>query len=116
MDARGMVESSMIVYCDANPKMLALVSELGQTLVEVFDSPMTNNEAEYRVVIRALEAYPEVTEIRTDSQLVVEQLNHRWHIKEDRLRELATRFWSHNSNARVVWVPRKQNLAGKALK
>jgi len=30
MDARGMVESSMIVYCDANPKMLALVSELGR--------------------------------------------------------------------------------------
>jgi len=106
----------MKVYSDANPKMLALVTDEGHTLVEVFDSPVTNNEGEYRAVIRALEVYPEVSEILTDSQLVVEQLNHRWHIKEDHLRELATRFWGHNTKARVTWVPRKQNLAGKALK
>ena len=111
----------MIIYCDANPKMCAIVvGEMGNggTSIEEFGTELTNNEAEYTAVIRALEDFPDATEIRTDSQLVVQQLNHKWHIKEDRLRSLAQRVWElvGSRNVKFTWVPRKENLAGKALK
>lgn len=52
----------------------------------------TNNQAEYHAVINALEHALEqgVTEIRfhSDSQLLVNQLNGNWQVKDAQLREL----------------------------
>jgi ribonuclease HI len=52
----------------------------------------TNNQAEYRALIEGLRTVvqwkPERLEVYLDSQLVVEQLNGRWRIKERTLQEL----------------------------
>ena len=107
----------MIVYSDANPKMCAVVSEYHITKVQHFVGPQTVNEAEYLGVLFALSQFPNVTEIRSDSQVVVRQLTHVYHIKEDRLRVLAERVWNiSQGKVKFVWVPRKENLAGMALK
>lgn len=63
----------------------------------------TNNEAEYLAVIRALEWLTDFSQTQTvksirfvlDSKLVVEQLSHRWKIKEPRLKPLAEQCWQH---------------------
>jgi ribonuclease HI len=91
---------------------------------EIFEMPnLTNNEAEYIAVKNALgwaciEGLKEV-EILSDSQLIVKQLNHDWHIKEDRLRTFAQTIWNfireNNMNVKFTWIPREKNKAGKLL-
>jgi len=81
---------------------------------------LTNNQAEYIAVIKALEWVNErdVT-ILSDSQVIVNQLSHNWHIKNDRLRELAVKVWDLIDRKRLKvefkWIPREQNKAGKLL-
>lgn len=107
----------MKVYVDANPKMAGFVSEDGDTDILYFAPEKTNNEAEYTAVAWALTKLKDVTEILSDSQLIVNQLNRKYHIKEDRLRFLARRVWdlAKGRNVKFTWVPRKENLAGKLL-
>lgn len=109
----------MRVYVDANLKQLAYVTvELEGSKADVFHltKTVTNNEAEYLAIIFALEAQPATTEILSDSQLVVNQLNHKWHIKENKLRVLALNVWGlAKGQVTFLWIPRKENLAGKLL-
>ena len=87
------------------------------TKVLHFDTTKTVNEAEYAGILFALAQFPDVTEIRSDSQVVVRQLTHVYHIKEDRLRALAEQVWSiSQGKVKFTWVPRKENLAGMVLK
>jgi ribonuclease HI len=109
----------MKVYVDANPKQYAIVIPTGTTFkVIVGNVPVnsTSNESEYIAILAALEALHDVTEVLSDSQLVVRQLNHDYHIKEDRLRALAEKVWAV-ADGKVVftWIPRKENKAGKVL-
>ena len=109
----------MQVYVDANPKQYAIVVPTRATnKVVIGNVPVgsTNNESEYLGVIAALETLKDVTEVLSDSQLIVRQLNHEYHIKEDRLRELAKKVWAL-ADGKVVftWIPRKENKAGKVL-
>jgi len=108
----------MKVWTDANPTHFAIVTEDGTTRSSAFGSPKTNNEAEYAAIVYAITAFEGNLEIYSDSRLVVSQLNHRYHIREDRLRELAIRIWNICINRKVSfnWIPRKENLAGKVLK
>lgn len=82
---------------------------------------MTNNLAEYRALIEALHAvlaaHVDVDEFRTDSKLVVEQVNGRWAVKSEALRPLVAeaRDLLAQSSARLVWVPREQNAEADAL-
>lgn len=89
---------------------------------------LTNNEAEYQgflLSLRWLEnAIAAPTHFKTiswklDSKLVVEQLNHRWKIKEPRLQLLAQACWSHLANLNTPYtiqhVPREQNARADAL-
>ena len=57
-------------------------------------------------------------EIRSDNQVVVNQLSRRYHIGADNLRKRAEQIWAQckNLDVRFVWIPREQNLAGKMLK
>lgn len=81
---------------------------------------ITNNQAEYLAIIVALDFVKEknVT-IFSDSQLIVNQLNHKFHIKDDKLRELALKVWnlieSKGLNVVFKWIPRTENKAGKLL-
>ncbi len=79
---------------------------------------ITNNEGEYLAIIKALNENPEKNIcIHSDSQLVVNQLNQKFAIKKDRLRELAQEIWklSEDRNITFNWIPRERNKAGKVL-
>lgn len=82
---------------------------------------LTNNQAEYLAIISALNKYVNSNEeitIYSDSKNTVNQLNHEFAINNEQLRNLAREAWSiiaKFSNLSIVWVPRKENLAGKML-
>jgi len=72
-------------------------------------------------IISALNNYvgsnDEIT-IYSDSKNTVNQLNHEFAINNEQLRSLAQEAWSiigKFSNLSIVWIPRKENLAGKML-
>lgn len=87
--------------------------------VKIFQKDgITSNEAEFLAVIQALEDNPEDDiEIFSDSELMVNQLNQNYAIKEDRLRKLAEEVWSlcEGRNVSFNWIRRENNKAGKVL-
>lgn len=88
----------------------------------------TNNEAEYRAIVAALEKAlklgAEQVELRSDSELVVNQLNGRYKIKSTALRPFylqVAQLLGQFEKVAVTYVPREQNteadkLANQALK
>jgi len=120
----------MKVYVDASPSEIACVpdepfdwSDHNRNCIhpipyyEILVGNYTNNEAEYIAVIRALEKFsPEVAEILSDSQLVVNQLNLKWSTKEDRLRNYGNQVHKlAQGKVKFTWIPREQNPAGRLL-
>jgi ribonuclease HI len=87
----------------------------------------TNNEAEYRAVIAALEKAlavgAEQVELRADSELVVNQLNGRYKVRSTALRPFylqAAQLLSRLQKVSIIYIPREQNaeadrLANKAI-
>ena len=127
----------MIVYTDGgargNPGPAALgVVAAGKEYSEYLGE-MTNNQAEYAAVIFALKkakhllggkkAKESEIEIRMDSELVAEQLNGNYKIKEPELKPLFVDVWNLEMNFKkvaFVHVPREENkqadrLVNKAL-
>jgi len=82
---------------------------------------VTNNEAEYIAVQKALESAESNAEIEilSDSKLVVNQLNREWHIKDARMRKLFDKIHKlireQKLNVTFVWISRAENKAGKYL-
>jgi ribonuclease HI len=88
----------------------------------------SNNEAEYRAIITALEKALKLgakqIELRSDSELVVNQLNGRYKIKSTALRPLylqTAQLLSQFEKVAIAYVPREQNieadhLANEAMK
>ena len=96
------------------------VKETGESFYEK-KSEITNNQAEYMAIISALKKFVdtdnEIT-IYSDSKNTVNQLNHEFAINNEKLRDLARESWiiiAKFSNLFIVWIPRKENLAGKML-
>ena len=87
----------------------------------------TNNQAEYRAVIAALEEATRLgageVEIRSDSELVVKQLKGRYRVKKATLRPLyqkVVQLIGSLETFNITHIPRTQNreadkLANKAL-
>lgn len=85
----------------------------------------TNNEAEYQGVIEAisyLRTLSDLSDLKAnfflDSQLVVNQLNGLWKIKEPRMRDLLLRIRELQQGIRnltFTYVPREQNTVADAL-
>lgn len=100
-------------------KYIYVIDELGKSRPKIFQKKgITNNEAEYLAVIQALKDNPsDNIEIFADSELIVNQLNQNYAIKEDRLRELAEEVWRLCEGRAVsfTWIPRSKNKAGKVL-
>lgn len=98
-------------------KYAYVVEETGKVKIQK-KIGITNNEAEYMAVIDALKDNKD-KEIRiySDSELVVNQLNKKYAIKEDRLRVLAQKVWElcEGRDVTFKWLPRSQNKAGKVL-
>ena len=75
----------------------------------------TSNEAEYLAVIRGLEWAVELglreVLVRSDSMLVVWQVEGEWRIKAAHLRPLCDRVWELMdlfADVQLEWVPRKE--------
>lgn len=88
---------------------------------------LTNNEAEYHGFLLSLRWLNQArinTPLKSitwklDSKLVVEQLNHRWKIKEPRMRSLAQTCWQQLSAISIPYtiqhIPREENARADAL-
>ncbi len=91
--------------------------------VSQFLDKATNNEAEYTGLIiglqKAIEQGIQELEVYGDSNLVVNQVNGFWRIKQSHLRPLAnlvSSLMEQFSRITLNWVPREQNkLADKAV-
>lgn len=95
----------------------------------------TNNEAEYHGLLAAVKALPEFLTlwnereekvslidsvvIRMDSNLVVQQINRNWKIKEPRMKVLVEKIWEAmkpiSGLVKIEYVPREQNSLADAL-
>ena len=109
-----------VVIRDEQKKVLASISKtIGRT---------TNNQAEYRAIIAALEKASRLgineVEMRSDSELVVRQINGRYRVKNAGLKPLYEKvklLQSQMTSFTITHVPREENqeadnLAGKALR
>ena len=96
------------------------VKETGESFYEK-KPEITNNQAEYMAIISALKKFVDSGDeiiIYSDSKNTVNQLNHEFAINNEKLRDLARETWviiGKFSNLSIVWIPRKENLAGKML-
>ena len=120
----GSIKLKISVYVDGsggpNGGFGFFVKETGESFYEK-KSEITNNQAEYMAIISALKKFVdtdnEIT-IYSDSKNTVNQLNHEFAINNEKLRDLAQESWviiAKFSNLLIVWIPRKENLAGKML-
>lgn len=96
------------------------VKETGESFYEKKPG-ITNNQAEYLAIISVLNKFVDNDEemtVYSDSKNTVNQLNHEFAINNEQLRNLAREAWGligKFSNLSILWVPRKENLAGKML-
>jgi ribonuclease HI len=86
----------------------------------------TNNEAEYYALLKALELIAEKATgkgpgnlggalVRSDSKLVVNQVNGDWRVEDEKLIDLSEKardLIKDLGSIRLEWVPREANLAG----
>lgn len=104
---------------DEQGKLIACISQgIGRT---------TNNQAEYRAVIAALEKAirlgAEEVDINLDSQLVVKQISGEYRVKKPALKPLYQQVKQRQSLLQgfsIAYIPRRQNteadrLASRAL-
>ncbi|MCD6114912.1 ribonuclease HI family protein [bacterium] len=109
-----------VIICDKNGKVLKEYSkEIGEA---------TNNEAEYQAVILALKkikllygkkrAKESELEVRSDSQLLVSQLNGKYKILDEKIQKLFIEVWNLQTEFKKVvfkLIPRGENkLADRA--
>jgi len=111
----------MRAYVDASPTKACVDFDNGRCQVfREASAKYTNNEAEYRAVLLALHeaklAGYILTEICSDSQLVVNQLNGTYKVNKKELAELRDAILAKtNGRVKFTWIPREDNLAGRVL-
>ncbi len=102
-----------IVMADANRK---IIEEFGEVI-----GTTTNNEAEYRALLRGLERaahYANEIEIRTDSELIARQLKGTYKVRAPNLKPLhekAQRALKQFKRSTIVIIPRELNRRADAL-
>ena len=96
----------------------------GTILAEIalFIGVATNNVAEYRAVLAAIELANEIAPdakllVRMDSKLVVEQMSGRWKVKNEGMQDLAAQMHRAIGSREVTfeWIPREQNSKADSL-
>ena len=109
----------MRIYVDGNPKEVCCVVRGGKVSRAPIDGENTNNVAEYRAILFGLHKYPEATEVCSDSQLAVKQLNGEYAVKSEGLLpywlKVKARVEVLKHEVTFTWVPRDANPAGKIL-
>lgn len=104
---------------------IVIQDERGKTLLEISEyigENLTNNQAEYHALVRALETSRErgidEVEIRSDSQLLVRQMNGRYRVDSENLKDLHRRASELESGFKGVTykhVSRDKNEAADRL-
>jgi ribonuclease HI len=107
---------------DGNGSAIAWLRESdGASHVESI-SGLTNNQAEYRAIISALESVPldSIVTIFSDSQVVIYQIHGVYRVNSDCLIDLRNRVNAivtlRNLTATFQWIPRTQNRADALLR
>ena len=114
--------------CSGNPgpTRIAVFSEDLKIKTIIDTGNGTNNRAEYQALIYALAIAQSIEDnivIKSDSKLIVEQVNGNWKVKDTKLIPLCadahllieTREQLYNASTTLQWLPREQNLAGHML-
>jgi ribonuclease HI len=125
----------LLIYCDGGARGNPGPAAIGAVVLDPSTDPpsrlatvsesigvATNNVAEYRALIAALEAAREFSaravRIRADSQLVVRQLQGRYRVKQPHLRpyfERARELLAAYENVELAHVRREENTEADAL-
>lgn len=129
-----MEKNKLTIYTDGgargNPGPAAIgivMEELGKEYSE-FIGETTNNVAEYRAVIFALTKVRQILggdvsenteiEVRSDSELLVRQMNAKYKIKNEEIKNLFVEVWNRMQDFKkvsFVHTPREKNKAADAL-
>jgi len=87
-----------------------------------FINQTTNNQAEYQAIIYALEIAKrlkaEIIDFYLDSELVVQQLNRKFKIKDKGLASLFIKIWNYSQSFKQVafhHIPREKNKEADRL-
>jgi ribonuclease HI len=127
--------SELVIYCDGGARGNPGPAAIGAVVLDPSTDPptrlatvserigvATNNVAEYRALVAALEAAREFparrVRVRADSQLIVRQLEGRYRVKQAHLRpfyERARELLSEYEDVELAHVPREQNTEADAL-
>jgi ribonuclease HI len=127
--------SELVIYCDGGARGNPGPAAIGAVVLDPSTDPptrlatvserigvATNNVAEYRALVAALEAAREFparrVRVRADSQLLVRQLEGRYRVKQQHLRpyyERALELLSEYEDVELTHVPREQNTEADAL-
>ncbi len=92
-----------------------VVPETGESHY-IYEPGLTNNQAEYKAILAALEKYDSPATIYSDSKVVVSQINHEYAINNGVLRDMARKVWAiKDKGTHIRWISRKDNAAGKML-
>ena len=129
------LRSELVIYCDGGARGNPGPAAIGAVVLDPSTDPptrvatvserigvATNNVAEYRALVAALEAAREFParriRVRADSQLLVRQLEGRYRVKQAHLRpyfERARELLSAYEDVDLAHVPREQNTEADAL-
>lgn len=134
IDKKSKSSRNIIIYTDGgsrgNPGRAAIgvyIETLGKEYAQTIGTA-TNNDAEYQAIIFALKklraligkekAKHTEVEIRSDSQLVVSQLEGKFRIKEMSLGKYFIEIWNLKQDfdgVRFVYIPREKNMIADRL-
>ena len=123
---------TLLIYadgsCKGNPGEggagVAITDEHGQTIAQLKRSlgAVTNNIAEYSAIILGLQEAKRLkaknVSVFLDSELVVNQINGLYRVRDDKLKPLherAKKLLQHFTNWKVRFVPREQNREADRL-
>lgn len=129
----------IIIYTDGgsrgNPGKAAIgvvfCNEMGQEIKkfgEYLGDGLTNNEAEYQAVIFALKKFKAVfgkkiaevseVEIRSDSELLVNQMNGKYKIENEKIQKFFIEIWNSKidfNEVKFKAIPREKNKEADRL-
>lgn len=110
-----------VVFVDASGKSI-------KTYNEYLGDGLTNNEAEYRAVIMGLKKAKAVfgkevigeseVEVRSDSELLVNQMEGRYKIENEKIQKFFMEIWNLKldfGSVRFVAIPREKNKEADRL-
>ena len=128
------MEKIIVIYTDGGsrgnpgPSALGVYFPDSEKKYGEFLGQTTNNEAEYKAIIFALKKSKQLIgkdkskktnlEIRSDSQLIVNQLNGNFKLKEESLFNFFIEIWNLKQefgNVSFVYIPREKNKIADSL-